>query len=53
LSGNLPTPDVLYLGVQIEEQLGDERARMEYANRVLREFPQSPEAKLILESSDR
>ena len=52
LGGNLPTPDVLYLGVQIEEKLGDERARMEYANRVLREFPQSPEAKRILESTD-
>ena len=52
LGGNLPTPDVLYLGVQIEEKLGDERARMEYANRVLREFPQSPEAKRIMESTD-
>jgi len=52
LGSNLPTPDVLYLGVQIEEELGDERARMEYANRVLREFPQSPEAKRILESTD-
>ena len=52
LGGNLPTPDVLYLGVKIEEKLGDERARMEYANRVLREFPQSPEAKRILESTD-
>ncbi len=52
LGGNLPTPDVLYLGVQIEEELGDARARTEYANRVLREFPQSAEAKRILESSD-
>ncbi len=51
LGGNLPSPDVLYLGVQIEEELGDERARTEYANRVLREFPQSPEAKRILEST--
>ncbi len=52
LGANLPAPDVLGLGVQIEEELGDERARMEYANRVLREFPQSHEAELILESSD-
>lgn len=52
LGSNLPTPDVLYLGVQIEEELGDERARTEYVNRVLREFPQSPEAKRILESTD-
>jgi len=52
LGGNLPTPDVLYLGMQIEDKLGDERARVEYSNRVLREFPQSPEAKRILESTD-
>ncbi len=43
---------LLYLGVQIETELGDERARMEYANRVLREFPQSNEARRILESTD-
>ena len=52
LIGNLAAPDVLYLGVLIEEELGDERARMEYANRILREFPQSNEAKRILESTD-
>ncbi len=52
LENSLPAPDVLYLGLQIEEELGDESARMEYANRVLREFPQSPEAKRILESTD-
>ncbi len=52
LGTNLPAPDVLYLGVQIEEELGNERARTEFANRVLREFPQSPEAKRILEAAD-
>ncbi len=52
LENNLPAPDVLYLGLQIEEELGDERARTEYANRILREFSQSPEAKRILESTD-
>ncbi|MDH3266442.1 MAG: type IV pilus biogenesis/stability protein PilW, partial [Gammaproteobacteria bacterium] len=51
LSSNIPTPDVLYLGVQIEEKLGDERARTEYSNRILREFPQSAEARRVLESS--
>lgn len=50
LSSNIPTPDVLYLGVQIEEKLGDNRARTEYSNRILREFPQSAEAKRVLES---
>ena len=51
LVGNLPAADVLYLGVLIETELGDESARMDYANRVLREFPQSNEARRILEST--
>jgi len=50
LSSNVPTAGVLYLGVRIEQQLGDERARAEYANQILRDFPQSPEARNILES---
>lgn len=50
LSANIPTASVLYLGVRIEEKLGDERARTDYSNRILREFPQSPEARRILES---
>jgi type IV pilus assembly protein PilF len=50
LSSNTPTPGVLYLGVQIEEKLGDDRARTDYSNRILREFPQSTEAKRVLES---
>ena len=50
LSANRPSAGVLYLGVMIEEKLGDERARTEYADQILREFPQSPEAKKVLES---
>ena len=50
LGGNIPTPGVLYLGVQIEDKLGDERAKTEYSNRLLREFPASPEARRVLES---
>ncbi len=50
LASNVATPDVLYLGLQIEEALGDERARTEYSNRILREFPESAEAKRVLES---
>ena len=41
---------VLYLGVQIEDELGDDGARTDYSNRILREFPQSHEAKRVLES---
>lgn len=50
LSTNIPTPGVLYLGMRVEEQLGDDRARTEYSNRILREFPGSPEARRVLES---
>jgi len=50
LASNVATADVLYLGLQIEEKLGDDRARTEYSNRILREFPQSPEARRVLES---
>ena len=51
LSSNPPSAEVLYVGMQIEEELGDERARSEYSDRILREFPQSPEARQVLEQS--
>ena len=51
LSTNAPSAGVLLLGVRIEEQLGDENARTDYSNQILREFPESPEARSILESS--
>jgi type IV pilus assembly protein PilF len=50
LGSNIPTPGVLYLGVQIEDKLGDDRAKTEYSNRLLREFPTSPEARRVLDS---
>ncbi len=50
LSANPPSADVLYLGMQIEDELGDERARTDYSNRILREFPNSIEARRILEA---
>jgi len=50
LSTNIPTPGVLYLGVRIEEMLGDERARTDYSNRILREFPESAEARRVLDT---
>ena len=43
------TPGVLFLGVQIEEELGDERARASYVNQLLRNFPNSAEARRVLE----
>ncbi len=50
LSSNDTSPGVLHLAVQIEETLGDDRAATDYMNQLLREFPDSPEAKRILEA---
>ncbi len=50
MSTNKNTAGVLYLGSQIEEKLGDERAQQDYVVRLLREFPQSPEARKALET---
>ncbi|MBT8102064.1 MAG: type IV pilus biogenesis/stability protein PilW [Gammaproteobacteria bacterium] len=44
------TPAVLYLGAMIEEKLGDSRARQEYVDQLLRDFPTSQEARKILET---
>jgi type IV pilus assembly protein PilF len=49
LSANVPSAGVLFLGVRIEKELGDERAETDYSNHILREFPQSPEARRIME----
>jgi len=48
LTSNKTSPGVLYLGMQIEECLEDERAATDYANQLLREFPASPEARQVL-----
>ena len=48
LTSNKTSPGVLYLGMQIEECLEDERAATDYANQLLREFPKSPEARQVL-----
>jgi type IV pilus assembly protein PilF len=50
LSANVATAGVLYLGVRIEEELGDDRARTDYSNQILRDFPESAEARRILGS---
>ncbi|MCH8278152.1 MAG: type IV pilus biogenesis/stability protein PilW [Proteobacteria bacterium] len=44
------TAGVLYLAAQIEDLLGNDRGRTEYENRLLREFPTSPEARKVLGS---
>lgn len=44
------TAGVLFLAAQIEENLGNDRLRTEYVNQLLRDFPQSDQAKQVLES---
>ncbi len=44
------TAGVLFLAVQIEERLGNDRGRNEYVNQLLREFPESDQAKRVMES---
>jgi type IV pilus assembly protein PilF len=50
MASNVSTAEVLFLGFQIEDALGAERERTEYSNKILREYPQSPQAKSVLES---
>ena len=50
LMANAATAEVLFLGVQIENALGDDAARTQLANRLLRDFPTSAEARQLLES---
>ena len=50
ISSNKTTAGVLFLGAQIEGKLGDERARTDFVNRLLREFPTSSEARKVLEN---
>ena len=50
LISNPVSPSVLYLGIQIEKNLGDNRASTDYSNQLLREFPNSAEAKFVLDN---
>jgi type IV pilus assembly protein PilF len=50
MAANKTTAGVLLLGAQIEQKLGNQRARSEYVNQLLRDFPTSPEARKALES---
>ena len=49
LASNPASPSVLYLAVQIETGYGDERAATDYMNQLLRDFPESAEARLMLQ----
>ena len=49
LQANEASAPVLYLAVQIETGLSDDRAATDYMNRLLRDFPQSAEARLMMQ----
>ncbi len=48
LASNEASAAVLYLGVQIETELGDDRAATDYSNQLYRDFPNSAEANQLL-----
>ncbi len=48
MSSNVTTAGVLFLAAEIEGKLGNDSGRTEYLNRLLREFPESPEARKVL-----
>ncbi|MDH3621834.1 MAG: type IV pilus biogenesis/stability protein PilW, partial [Gammaproteobacteria bacterium] len=50
MSSGKSTAGVLLLAAEIEGKLGNERGRTEFVNQLLREFPESPEARKALSS---
>jgi type IV pilus assembly protein PilF len=50
MSTHPDSPPVLYLAVQIEQAQGDDRAATDFMNKLLRDFPQSAEAKYLVET---
>lgn len=50
MANNVPTAPVLYHGIQIEEKLGDDTARRDYTMKLLKNFPDSAEARSVRQS---
>lgn len=50
MAANPVSAGVLYLAADIEGKLGNDRGRMEFVNQLLREYPESPEARKVLGS---
>lgn len=50
LATNRATPEVLYLAVQVEKALGDDGAKSRFSNQLLREFPNSVQARRVLQA---
>ncbi|MDX1403036.1 MAG: type IV pilus biogenesis/stability protein PilW [Woeseiaceae bacterium] len=53
LASNEASAAVLYLGIQVETANGNDRAATDYLNRLLREFPDSAEARQTLQTKNR
>ena len=47
-STNAPSAAILYLAVQVENNMGNARAATDYTNQLLRDFPDSAEAQRLL-----
>ena len=50
LSVQPASPSILYLAMQIERDMGDSRAERDYRRQLLEEFPESAEARRVLET---
>ena len=50
MAGSEISAPVLYHGIQIETELGDDTARREYTKQLLKDFPNSREAQLVRQS---
>jgi len=48
MSANTSTAGVLYLASLIEDMLGNDRGRTQYEDRLIKDFPASPEARKVL-----
>ncbi len=53
LASNPSSAPVLYLAVQIETAGGDERAATDYMNQLFRDYPESAEARLMLQQDEQ
>ena len=51
MSSNTTTAGVLYLATEIERKLGNDRDRARFVDQLLRDFPDSPEARKVIGSS--
>lgn len=53
LAANEPSAAALYLAIQIETANGNDRAATDYLNQLLRDFPDSAEARQTLTTKNR